>query len=209
MNAKKTAKKQTKKATTSRLKQTGATKKMNDNTDQSVAQDQSPIADALAVDQSLETVREILFGRQAKEHDQRAKDIEKALADSVRSLGKELDRQVSRIEKNIDKLTDQLVKQAAQTAQEVSQQFDETNTTISKLETATKAAQVDLHEDLTADRLELENKTQAWNDSLAAQLESVRQNLQHAKTDRSSLSELLHGMADSIAAEPLTKAKKK
>lgn len=176
---------------------------MNEKTNHPASQEE-----ASGVDKSLETVRDILFGNQSREHDKRAKGIEKALTASVSKLAKELDSQVNRIEQNIEKLKDQLAKQAARTSEEINQQFDETANKIEQLEKATKAAHVDLHEDLTADRMELEKKTQSWNDALAAQLETVHQNLLHAKTDRSTLSDLLHGMADSIAEEPSGKAKK-
>lgn len=182
---------------------------MNDKTDSSTTSEANPIADALVGDQSLETVRDILFGKQARETDRRSKQLEELFSRSIDKLGKELDRQVNRIEKNIDKLTVKLEKQSAKTAEQVKEKFAQTTTSIKELEKATKADQSAMHKELTAGRMELEIKTVAWIDELANQLESVHQQLLYAKTDRSSLSDLLHGMADAISADPPARAKSK
>ena len=188
-----TAKKTTKKGAAKRAKlprhtKAKVTRKMNDKTDPTSIPEQASAG--IATDQSLETLRDILFGKQVRESDQRYENLENNLTKSINNLGNDLDKQVTRIEKNLEKLKDQLDKQAAKTADEVKNQFSLTANNINEL-----------HEELTTERNNLEKKAIGWNEDIAKQLEIVHHQLLDSKADRSTLSQLLRGMADSLDAD--------
>ncbi len=186
-----------------------AKKKMNDKKDSPANSNPPSMADALQGDASLDTVRDILFGKQVREHDKRSQILEKTLKDSITRLEKEFSQQINQIEKNIEKLKDQLDKQAAKTADSVKNQFTQASARVDELEKSIRLSQNELHEELNADRIELEKNALAWNEDLAKQLEIIHQELQHSKTDRSTLSQLLHSMADSISNDSTTKPARK
>ena len=157
------------------------------------------LGNALVSDKSLETVREILFGAQVRENNERSTELEKLINESVSRVEKDMAKQVAAIEKSIAKLRDDMDKRAEKTAAQIASEFEETRQAIASLDAASSTARSDLEDRVTASRDELEKQAKQWNEDLAKQLELVQQQLQHSKTDRSTLSELLHNMADAIS----------
>ncbi len=168
---------------------------MSEKTNEDEAQ---ALGEALATDKSLETVREILFGHQVRETNQRSEELESLIKKSISAVEKEMAKQMNAIEKSIAKLSNDLDKRADKTATAIQREFDETRQTIAALEKATQTSQSDLADQLNADRDDLEKRAIQWNEDLANQLELIHQQLLHSKTDRASLSQLLHNMADAI-----------
>ena len=72
---------------------------MDDKSDNTKAE--SAAQDALTVDKSLETVRDILFGAQVREANRRDKELEALIQKSVDNLEKRVDKHVADINKTI------------------------------------------------------------------------------------------------------------
>ena len=72
---------------------------MDDKSDNTKAE--SAAQDALTVDKSLETVRDILFGAQGREANRRDKELEALIQKSVDNLEKRVDKHVADINKTI------------------------------------------------------------------------------------------------------------
>ena len=171
---------------------------MNDKSDTPESTEQQQINEALVGDKSLDTVRDILFGAQVRETKVRHEELQNQIRTSINEVQKNQDKQVNQIEKSIQTLKDQLDKQAQKNAEDINARFADTHERIQQLQKATQNSQSDLQDQLNADREDLEKRALQWNEDLAKQLELVHQQLQHAKTDRSTLGQLLHNMADAI-----------
>ena len=150
-------------------------------------------------DRSLETVRDILFGAQARELDKRTQQLEKLINTSVERLEKSFNAKIDSIEKSIERMRDQLKKEAENTAQKIDTRFKEAHETISSLDARTRTDLSDHADQAAADLAGLEKQASSWNEDLAKQLELVEQQLKDAKADRSMLSELFTSMAVAIS----------
>ena len=146
-------------------------------------------------DKSLETVRDILFGAQAREHDKRTEHLEKLIKTSIDKLERDLERKIVSVEKTIDKLQEKLNKEAAVTAKAVSDQFANVQNTIDALDQKTETDIRALGDQTQAELEDLEKNAQNWNEDLAKQLELVQQELKNTKVDRAALSELFGSLA--------------
>ncbi|MFN3238223.1 MAG: hypothetical protein ACE37D_14345 [Pseudomonadales bacterium] len=166
--------------------------------------------DSLATDNSLETVRDILFGAQVKQANERDQQLEKLINTRADSLQKSLDAQMKSVENTIQKLTEKLAKDAEATAAKVEQRFKQVEDSIKSLDKATSAQQQEMYDELVAERLALENEAKQWNEDLAKELENVHAQLKDSKTDRLTLANLMTDMAASlIADQPPKKSDKK
>jgi pyridoxal biosynthesis lyase PdxS len=164
--------------------------------------------DQLATDNSLETVRDILFGAQVKQANERDQQLEKLINTRADSLQKSLDAQMKSVENTIAKLTEKLDKEAAQTATKVEQRFKQVEDLIKNTDNKTQASQQEMYDELVAERQALERDAKAWNEDLAKELENVHNQLKESKTDRLTLANLLTDMAASLIADPKTPVKK-
>ncbi len=165
--------------------------------------------ESLATDNSLETVRDILFGAQVKQANERDQQLEKLINTRADSLQKSLDAQMKAVESTIQKLTEKIAKDNEATASKVDQKFKQIEDSIKNLDKATKAHQQEMYDELVAERLALENDAKTWNEDLAKELENVHEQLRETKTDRLTLANLLTDMAASLIADPQKKPQKK
>jgi hypothetical protein len=165
--------------------------------------------ESLATDNSLETVRDILFGAQVKQANERDQQLEKLINTRADSLQKSLDSQMKAVENTIQKLTDKLAKDAEATATKVEQRFKQVEESIKSLTSNTEAQQQEMYNELVAERLALEKNAKTWNEDLAKELENVHEQLRESKTDRLTLANLLTDMAASLIADPQKKPQKK
>lgn len=159
-------------------------------------------------DNSLETVRDILFGAQVKQANERDQQLEKLINTRADSLQKSLDAQMKAVENTIGKLSDRLAKEAAQTASNVDQRFKQIEELIKSNEKKAQASQQEMYDEIVAEREALEANAKSWNEDLAKELENVHHQLKETKTDRLTLANLLTDMAASLIADPKTPAKK-
>ena len=150
-------------------------------------------------DNSLETVRDILFGAQARDIDKRTAHLEKLIKTSVDKLERDFDRKLNSLDKSIEKLKDQLKREKETTAQRVNSQFKDVDEQLGALAARSQAELNDAQDVAGAELQDLEKRALSWNEDLAKQLEIVHMELKNTKTDRSTLSELLASMAVAIA----------
>lgn len=166
------------------------------------------VLESLATDNSLETVRDILFGAQVKQANERDQQLEKLINTRADTLQKTLDRQIKAVETSIAKLQDKLAKEAEQTATKVDQHFKQVEESIKQLDAQTQSKASDMFDDLTAEREALEKNAMNWNEDLAKELENIHNQLLDTKTDRLTLANLFTDMASSLIADGEGAAKK-
>jgi hypothetical protein len=160
---------------------------------------QDDLADMVSGETSLETVRDILFGKQLRETQNRGRELEKLIKSSVNELDKKIQSQFKEMNKALEKLRSDVEKAAGKTAKQVAGEFEETRASISDLETATKASQAELYDTLDTARLALEKDAKAWNEKLGDELDTVHARLQDAKIDRLALANLFNHVALELA----------
>lgn len=169
---------------------------------------EKPAIEDLATDNSLETVRDILFGAQVKQANERDQQLEKLINTRADSLQKSLDSQMKSVEATLQKLETRLAKEAEQNAASVEQRFKQVEDQLKALDQRTQASQQEIYDELVAERQTLENNAKSWNEDLAKELENVHFQLRESKTDRLTLANLLTDMAASLIADPKPPAKK-
>jgi hypothetical protein len=165
------------------------------------ASDQEQVAQATGMEASLDTVREILFGKQARETEHKSKQLEKQIRDAISALEKQTQAQFKELQKQLDNLRKDTEKAADKAGREVAQEFSETRAAMADFEQATKNAQSELYDTLDTARLALEADARSWNEELGRQLESVYARLDHEKTDRVALAGLFALMAKELAGK--------
>jgi gas vesicle protein len=179
-------------------------KKPAENAQAKGSSDQPEIEDSQdesALDQSLDTVRDILFGAQVKESKLRAKELEDQINRSVDALRKEMDGHLKAVRKEIADLAARLAKDAGKSADSLAARFSDAHEAITELDVSTKKAASDLYDQLTTERDALESRVATWNEDFARQLDSAVAQLQHEKTARRTLAIMLANMAEALAAE--------
>lgn len=172
---------------------------MNEKTKPTDHADEQALANL--TDSKLDTVRDILFGAQVRETNQKTDQLEALIKTTADTLQKNFDQQINELNTSIAQLKANLAKQAEQTAQAVAKQFQQTQAAIDALEAATQTKASDMFDELSAERDALEQRAASWNEDLAKQLEAVHHELLNSKTDRSSLANLLSTMAASLSPE--------
>lgn len=152
-------------------------------------------AEPSAEDKSLETVRDILFGAQAREHDKRTQHLEKLIKSSVDKLERDVERKITSVEKTISKLEEKLARDSEATAKRVADSFTNVQNAIEALDQKSQSELASLADQTQAELGDLEKRAQNWNEDLAKQLELVHQELSNTKVDRAALSELFGSLA--------------
>ncbi len=150
---------------------------------------------------SLDTVRDILFGEQARETDKRTRQLEDLIKKSVSDLSAEFQQQIKGIEKTIDSLKNQIDKDNTKNNAQVADKFDGVSQDLLALAKKTQTEMADLQDQTSNELQQLEKTAAAWNEDLAKQLEQVHQQLGDSKTDRHQLANLLSTMAASLAGD--------
>lgn len=161
--------------------------------------EQEQVAQATGMEASLDTVREILFGKQARETEHKSQELEKLIKASVGALEKQMQAQFKDMSKQLDTFKKATEKAADKTARQVAQEFEDTRETLAELERATQAAQSEMYDTLDTARLALEADAKAWNADLDQKLDNSFDRLDHEKTDRVALAGLFALMAKELA----------
>lgn len=163
------------------------------------ASEQEQVAQATGMEASLDTVREILFGKQARETEHKSKELEKLFKSSVSALEKQMQAQFKDMGKQLEAFRKATEKAADKTARSVAQEFEDTRDSLAELERATQAAQSEMYDNLDTARLALEADAKAWVDELDQKLDNSHARLDHEKTDRVALAGLFALMAKELA----------
>lgn len=172
---------------------------MNDKTTPAATSEEQAL-EAIS-DSKLDTVRDILFGAQVKQTNQKNEQLEQLIQATADELQKNFDQKIQALTDSITTLKTTLAEQAKKTSADIAKQFSDTQADIDALDASTKTQQSDMFDELTAEREALETRASAWNEDLAKQLETIHHELLHSKTDRSSLANMLTTMAASLSPE--------
>ena len=152
----------------------------------------------------LSTIRDILFGEQAREDEEKRNSLHKKLNTNLGQLQQETQNQFKQISAEIEKLyqlinteTEQRItagKGAGKQTELLQQSLDESNKNHQQ-------AQKQLQTEFTQATDELNKQAQQRHDELSNKLEQAAKELRSDKTDRGDLANMLRGMAEQLANE--------
>lgn len=125
---------------------------------------------------SVDQIRDIIFGAQMRDYEERFSALESRLIDEARALREDVQNRFEALEQNLQAergergaATDKVIEELRSTARSIGERSDK-------------------------DREELQSQIAETRDAIMARLDE----LQDAKTDRAALSELLREMADEL-----------
>jgi hypothetical protein len=155
--------------------------------------------------ESLDKIRDILFGNQAREYDRRFATVEDQLRQDAANLRQEVTRRLDSLEsyfkKEVTALLDRLKKEQADReagAKSLSADLDSRSRALEDHITSdTRALREELHEQSKS----LEGEMRRRHDEVASALSRSVADLRHAKTDRSDLSALFAELAVRIGED--------
>lgn len=172
----------------------------------------STSTDKDALNQDLNTVRDILFGEQQrafedKNHafEQKHKEIEALIDSSVKTLRDEIKQTKTQLSQDIADV------KAALAQEEKDRLADNTlrateivnlDQSLGDLEKATSAGSDDLQDQLVALSNDIRKQLDELHDELTNSIQSETAKLNDNKADRSSLASLLNGIASQLAGTP-------
>ena len=135
--------------------------------------------DATAPLGSVDQIRDIIFGAQMRDYEERFSALEARLFDEARALREDVQRRFESLEQNLDAergergaATDRVIEELRATASTIGERSEQ-------------------------DRTDLQNELAATRDAIMARLDG----LQDQKTDRAALSGLLREMASELDNE--------
>ena len=141
----------------------------------------------------LSTIRDILFGEQAREDEVKRNNSHKELKASIGQLQQETQNQFQKISNEIEKLQHLI---SNETDQRLADNKAATHQTMLLQQT-----QSQLRQDLTQSTAELSKKSREYHEELSEKLEQAAKELRSDKTDRGDLAKMLRGMAEQLANE--------
>ena len=155
--------------------------------------------------ESIEKVREILFGGQVRGFEKRFSVLEERLRKEVSALTSEISKRFDSLEnyvrKEIASLGEQLKTEQNlrnKSVKELSRRLDNTDKDLAELEDKSTAAQRDLRQQILEQSKALRNEGRKQHKELSAALDKAIEQLRTDKTNRSDLAALLVDMAMSL-----------
>ena len=164
----------------------------------------APLAKGQAGDRdSVDRIRDILFGAQVRQYDQRFHGVEETIKNEVTKLRDETRKANETLEhyakKGLESLTAQIKaeqKERSDSNNDLSKMLDNLNKAldkkISRLEETTNAGRLDLQEQILQQSKKLLQEIQQLNAELTAALKKAVQELRKEKTDRIALGNLFN-----------------
>lgn len=150
---------------------------------------------------NLETIREILFGEQAREAEKRRHDTHHSLQSNIAELKQESRDQFEFISAEINKLY-QLINSGNEgrlaDKKSNSQLIDKLQSSIQQTNAKQQAENTKLHQQILNESTKLEQQVAKRHEELSQKLEKASLELNSDKTDRGDLAKLLQGMAEQL-----------
>ncbi len=158
----------------------------------------------------LSTIREILFGQQHRQHNQRQTDLEALIKTMVSELKLENQQQFKELNKKVDDLNSSLSKRldkemmAEGKARDkavagLSDHLVQVEDSIAKLDASTTAADNDLQDQLLNQAEAVQKQMDELYNEVTTALKQEVERLSHDKADRTSLATLLNGIASQLS----------
>ncbi len=178
--------------------------KKNTKKAESGAEQESPTAD------DLSTIREILFGQQHRQHNQRQTDLETLIKEMVSELKLDTKQQLKELNKKVDDLNTSLskrldkemaaeVKARDKIVEGLNDHIAQVEDSIAKLDASTTAADNDLQDQLLNHADAMQKQMDELYNEVTTALKQEVERLSHDKADRTSLATLLNGIASQLS----------
>jgi hypothetical protein len=155
--------------------------------------------------ESIEKVREILFGSQVRHIEKRFSVLEDRLRKEVGALTAEISKRFDSLETYVKKEVVSLGEQfkteqnlRAKSVKELSRRVDNTDKDLADLEDKSTTAQRELRQQILEQSKTLRNESRKQHKELSAALDKATEQLRTDKTNRSDLAALLVDMAMSL-----------
>lgn len=166
--------------------------------------------------ESLEQVRDLLFGAQMRTVDDRLAQMEKRFQASLADLGKQLERFEKAATKRSDALDDKIkaertkrTEDARALEKDMRAGFKDLGDSVAKLEEATSKSDAELRDQILQAVEALSKQVSDLSDRLGGDLKKAAGDLQHAKADRAVIAEMFSAFADRLGDKPKTSKGKK
>ena len=150
---------------------------------------------------SLDLVRNILFGEQAQKAEERRRELERLLDTSINALQAETEKRFESLSQELSALISLLADEtkARQAENNHTQtRFNHLNQRLSQFEIKTQKIQSQLHEKLIDETSKTHQEIRRVNEEITLKLERAIQQLQYEKADRKALAGLLSGIAKQL-----------
>jgi vacuolar-type H+-ATPase subunit I/STV1 len=150
----------------------------------------------------LETVRDILFGQQVRQHQQKHAELETLVNSSVQQLRDEMNSMSLEINARIDQVCESLAAEEQQRVTEiqgVNENLQAIESSIAQLEAACQTTDNDLQDQLLNHADQVKQQQQQLHDELTEALRQAVEKLSRDKADRTSLASLLSGIANQLS----------
>ena len=161
--------------------------------------------EAAAGGESIEKVRDILFGAQVRDFEKRFRTLESHLRKEVGALSSEMSKRFDSLEKYIKKEIASLEEQfkteqnlRGKAVKELSRRLDNTDKDLEELEDKSTTAQRELRQEILEQSKTLRGEGRKQHKELSTALEKATEQLRVDKTNRSDLATLLVDMAMSL-----------
>ena len=155
--------------------------------------------------ESLEQVRDLLFGAQMRTVDDRLAQMEKRFQSSLADLGKQLASLEKAATKRSDDLDEKVKAERARRSEELRDLrkdmragLKDLDTAITKLEESTSKSDAELRDQLLQAVEGLSRKLDELSETLGAELGATADRLETDKADRLTLAELFAGFAERL-----------
>lgn len=150
---------------------------------------------------NLDLVRNILFGEQVKQTEERRMELERLLEITVNGLREETEKKFQSISQELSALVGLLTDETKARQAEFNHTrntFTHLNHQLTQLDIKTQKAQSHLQENLINESSKTNQNIKRINDELSLKLEHAVEQLRHEKADRKAVAGLLSGVAKQL-----------
>lgn len=154
---------------------------------------------------SLATIRDILFGEQVREVEQKRQHLQHELRESIDALRQSSTSQFERLYDELHKLRDLLgdERQARESdVNDSNQQISQLSDSVKQIDQKHNDAEQALRESLLQETHKLDQQARSWYLEVSEKLERASKELKSDKTDRGDLAKMLRGVAEQLLDEP-------
>ncbi len=154
-----------------------------------------------SADNSLDTVRNILFGEQLREVERKQASLERLIRVSVNSLNEDTQKRFAVLRDEVGVLKELLEEEAKGRREEmavVNKTFSEHYKALEEQDKAEQAGRQELHARMSREVERLEQRIAHWRTDILAQVKQTVDQLQAEKADRKAVAAILNGMAKQL-----------
>ena len=152
-------------------------------------------------EKSLDMVRNILFGEQARETEKRQASLERHISLSVAVLNEETQKKIEGLQNDIISLTNLLENETLQRKTEKNETHNQLRVqeqTIDKFRLQVLDERTELNQQIERNKHRVNQQMSDWRNDILQQLEATTTVLKSNKVDRVAMSELLNQMAQGL-----------